>query len=47
MTGAQGRSDGAVAAGHLATLPDPLHRRLAPVRGEAKLGQVQSLPWRH
>jgi hypothetical protein len=37
MAAAQGRRDGVVAARCLTTLPDPLHRGAAPVRGEAEL----------
>ena len=40
VTGAQGRRDGCVAAGYVTTLADPLHRRLALIRGEGELSQV-------
>ena len=40
MAGAQGRGDGGITAGHLATRPDPLHRGAAPIRGEPELSKI-------
>ncbi len=44
MTCTQGRSDSGMTAGDVTALVDPLHCRPAPIRGEAELVQVQSLP---